>query len=51
MLNQYPGENYDQQIVNLEYLKKYANYKLLNVSVSDYPTINLDPEKIDYDEI
>ncbi|MEI6672127.1 MAG: hypothetical protein WCL02_01910 [bacterium] len=51
MLNQYPGENHDILVDNLAYFKKYINYKLLNMAVSDYPTVHVDENKIDYDEI
>jgi hypothetical protein len=53
MLTQYSvdSENYDKLVANLEFFKKYVNYKLLNVAISDYPAITLDKDKIDYDEI
>lgn len=52
MLNQYPDiENYDKISANLDFFKKYANYQLMDIAISDYPTINLNHEKIDYDKI
>lgn len=53
MMTQYSidSENYNKLVANLEFFKKYVNYKLMDVAVSDYPTVIVDKDKIDYDEI
>jgi len=53
MLNEYKVWDTDYQKIsqNLEFLKQYISYKTLWQSVSEFPTINFDPERIDYNEI
>ncbi len=38
-------------IANLAFFKRYAEYKLLQLAISDYPTVNINEKTIDYDEI
>ena len=53
ILHQFSGEetNYDQLVKNVEFFKTYINYKLLGVPLSEYPSINIDPNTINYDQI
>lgn len=51
MLNSTDTEDKEKLIANLAFFKNYVNYKLMDVAVSEYPTVILEKDKIDYDEI
>ncbi len=51
LMNEYATENKEQLSANLDFLKKYAGYKMVWKWVSDFPKIEINKDTIDFDQI
>lgn len=44
-------QEYEKLTANLDFFEQYANYKLMDIDPATYPTVSINEQTIDYDQM